>query len=100
MWHEFSIIGNIIGFAAGTTILVSGFPALLQQLKSAHAGTQGERKSRFLMGIGNGLWVVSAAMTGAWSLMGMALINTVIQLAIWRRMNSKYNERSSKPTAL
>lgn len=98
--NEIKIIGNVLGLIAGLILLISGFPALRDQMKHGEAGTSGERMSRFLMGTGNTIWVISAFFLEAWSVLVMCAINAVIQFEIWRRMYVRNAKKytKAKPT--
>jgi uncharacterized protein with PQ loop repeat len=82
-----SAFGVAVGFIAGGILLFSGLPALVEILRDKiRKATPGERRSRLLMALGNGLWVVSGLMTENTAVVVMCGINTIIQAAIWCRM--------------
>lgn len=83
-----SILAELVGFAAGSVLLWSGSPALWEHLNHPHSGTPGERQSRLWMAAGNLLWVASGILSGTLSIIFMCGLNSLIQLEIWRRMNS------------
>lgn len=89
---DFVDFPNAVGLAAGTLLLVSGFPVLWEQLKrSKSAATAGERRSRLMMALGNGLWVIAGIISSLYAVTLnavtlMCAINALINLEIWRRM--------------
>lgn len=87
---EISVIGSMLGFLAGTILIYSGWPALKDLLRKPHHGTQGERRSRFFMMIGNTIWVISGIMTANIAIIIMCGINVLIQSAIWFRMKQSH----------
>lgn len=87
---DFIDLANTIGLAAGTLLLVSGFPVLWEQLKrSKSAATAGEQRSRLMMALGNGLWVIAGLISGLYAVTLMCAINALINLEIWRRMKHR-----------
>lgn len=83
---SWAVVANAVGLIAGTLLLASGLPLLREQLRRPHGGTAGERQSRLMMAIGNGLWVVAGVLGGLPAVSLMCSINTLINLEIWRRM--------------
>lgn len=88
-------LGEVIGLLAGLVILYSGWPALKDQWKAPRAGTDQERFGCLLLGLGNLLWVPSAALTGSWAMVGMATVNASIRLMIWTKMKMQYRKNSA-----
>jgi len=86
--------GEAIGFIAGIVVLASGLPSLKEQLLEPRAGTPAERNGHLLLALGNGLWVASALLTGAFAVSVMAGLNVAIRMSIWSRMMWK----QMKPT--
>lgn len=85
-----SFLGTVLGFIAGGILLVSGLPALREQLRGQEGGsTPGERKSRLIMALGNGLWVISGLLTMNVAVIAMCGMNTAIQLAIWSKSKGR-----------
>ncbi|MBL1419280.1 MAG: hypothetical protein COC24_002100 [Alphaproteobacteria bacterium] len=89
------LASSAIGFVAGTILLTSSFSMLLGNLKNPIAGDKASRLGRFLMGLGNALWVMSALVSGTYILVAMATINAIIHFEIWRRMTAKFKKHGN-----
>ena len=83
---DYVVIGTFLGFLAGSTLIYSGWPALSQQLLTPGMATDGERRSRFIMVVGNILWVLSGLLTMNFAVIGMCGLNAIIQAVIWFKM--------------
>ena len=78
--------GSILGFVAGLLLLSSGFPMFREQILNPKFGSKGERQSRLLMALGNGIWTVAGVLMQVWPVSILCGVNATIQLIIWIRM--------------
>lgn len=72
------LLANLLGGVAGTILLVSGLPVLREQMRPGATSSSGERFSRFLIGVGNALWVGYGLLNGQWVLAVMCGSQVVI----------------------
>lgn len=80
---------NLLGFLAGSLLLISGLPVIYEQFLQSGPTTPAERKSRLIMALGNAIWVLSGVLSANLSVIIMCGLNMLIQTTIWIRMHSE-----------
>lgn len=86
---------ELLGFVAGCILLAASLPVVWEEATSIRTRSSGERLCRLAFAIGNGVWVVSGALSGHAAIIVMCGLNVLIHGGLWIIMTIRATKAES-----